>query len=131
MSSAFDTIDRNKLIQIIESFLDEDEARFIRRLLSNTTIEVRVKGAKTEAFESNIGSPQGGSISGPLFEIYFEHSLKDVREDIESFKQTMNIVEESALPDEMIYADDCDFLTEEVSIKQHINQKHRHHTTTT
>ena len=63
-------------MQIAESFLDEDEARFIRRLLSNTTLEVRVKGAGTTPFVSNIGSPQGGSISGPLFEIYFETHSK-------------------------------------------------------
>ena len=78
MSSAFDTIDRQKLVDIVESFLDEDEARIIRRLLSNTTLEVRVKGAETTPFISNIGSPQGGSISGPLFEIYFENSLREV-----------------------------------------------------
>ena len=74
MSSAFDTIDRTKLVEIVESFLNEDEARIVRRLLSNTTLEVRVKGAETKPFISNVGSPQGGSISGPLFEIYFEHS---------------------------------------------------------
>ena len=39
MSSAFDTIDRQKLVDIVESFLDEDEARIIRRLLSNTTLK--------------------------------------------------------------------------------------------
>ena len=123
MSSAFDTIDRNKLIQITESFLGEDEARFIRRLLSNTTIEVRVKGAVTKPFESNIGSPQGGSISGPLFEIYFENSLVEVRKDIILFKTNQNIIDnETSLPDEIIYADDCDFITEDIRIKQHINQ---------
>ena len=82
MSSAFDTIDRSKLIAIIESFLDDDEVRMIRRLLSKTTLEVRIKGAETKPFESNIGSPQGGSINGPLFEIYFENSIKDVRTEL-------------------------------------------------
>ena len=123
MSSAFDTIDRNKLVQIVETFLDEDEVRMIRRLLSKTTLEVRVKGAKTEPFESNIGSPQGGSISGPLFEIYFENSLKDVRSELESFKIQIHINNtETALPDEMIYADDCDFITTDTRVKQFINQ---------
>ena len=66
MSSAFDTIYRDKLINIVENVLDEDEVRIIRKLLSNTTLEVRIKGAATTKFTSNIGSPQGGSISGPL-----------------------------------------------------------------
>ena len=52
-------------MNIVETFLDEDEVRFIRRLLSKTTLEIRVEGATATAFESNIGSPQGGSISGP------------------------------------------------------------------
>ena len=120
MSSAFDTIDREKLVQIVESFLDEDEARIVRRLLSDTTLEVRVKGAKSESFESNIGSPQGGSISGPLFEIYFEYALKEVRYE----KELLNIVaKDTALPDEMIYADDADFITEDERVKQFINNK--------
>ena len=75
-------------VQMVESFLDEDEARIVRRLLSNTTIEVRVKGAKSEPFVSNIGSPQGGSINGPLFEIYFDYSLKEVRYEMSN----LNIV---------------------------------------
>lgn len=121
MSSAFDTIDRTKLVEIVESFLNEDEARIVRRLLSNTTLEVRVKGAETKPFISNVGSPQGGSISGPLFEIYFEHSLREVRTEIVNFEVTQRIQKDESLPDEMIYADDCDFLTMETRTKQHIN----------
>ena len=122
MSSAFDTIDRQKLVDICEAFLDEDEARIIRRLLSNTTLEVRVKGAETTPFISNIGSPQGGSISGPLFEIYFENSLQEVRQEIAVFETTEQIEKgDTSLPDEMIYADDCDFITMEVRTKQYIN----------
>ena len=57
-------------MDIVETFLDEDEVRFIRGLLSNMTLEVRVEGATTRAFKSNIGSPQGGSISGPLRNLF-------------------------------------------------------------
>ena len=96
--------------------------RFIRRLLSNTTLEVRVEGAKISAFDSNIGSPQGGSISGPLFEIYFEHSLKEVRFRMNKFMMEEKIEKkETSLPEEMIYADDCDFLTEDEKVKRYIN----------
>ena len=124
MSSAFDTIDRSKLMKIVETFLDEDEVRFIRRLLSNTTLEVRVEGATTTtSFESNIGSPQGGSISGPLFEIYFEHSLKEVRFQMNKYIAEQKIEKDNSLPDEMIYADDCDFLMEEEKLKRFVNTK--------
>ena len=121
MSSAFDTIYRDKLISIAESFMDEDDVRIIRKLLSNTTLEVMVEGAETTKFRSNIGSPQGGSISGPLFEIYFENALKEVRGDVDQFKQTNKQTENTSLPDEMIYADDCDFITRSKDTKRYIN----------
>ena len=89
MPSAYDTIDRSKLITTIESFLDDNEVRIVRHLLSKTSLEVRIKGTKTKPFD--IGSPQGGSISGPLFEIYFENSLKDVRNKIENIKIEIRI----------------------------------------
>ena len=47
-----------------ESPLLSDESFW---MLSNTSLKVKVQGAETEFFESNIGSPQGGSLSGKLF----------------------------------------------------------------
>ena len=72
MSSAFDTIYRDKLLEITEEIIDSDEMRILRVLLSDTTLEVDVKDANVTQFESNIGSPQGDSISGPLFTVYLE-----------------------------------------------------------
>ena len=42
MSSAFDTIDRDKLIEVLKEFLDEDEVRICRILLS----EMRMNDAQ-------------------------------------------------------------------------------------
>ena len=82
MSSAFDTIFRHKLIEIAETIMNEDEVRMLRVLLTATTLEIKVKGAETNAFVSNIGSPQGDAISGPLFNLYFEYYLRNFREFI-------------------------------------------------
>ncbi len=114
MSSAFDTIHRNEMINIAERILQEDEVRILRVLLSNTTLEVRVKGAETQPFTSNIGSPQGDSISGPLFTAYFEEALKELREEITPVhERDHNYTEtESSLPGEVIYADDYDHITD-------------------
>ena len=46
MSSAFDTIYSDKLLEIGVEILDEDGARMLRILLSNTNIEVKIKGCK-------------------------------------------------------------------------------------
>ena len=57
MSSAFDTIDRQTLLDILREIVEEDELRIIRFLLSDTIINTRISGAtKGKPFESNIGS---------------------------------------------------------------------------
>ena len=64
----------------LNTFLDEDECRIIRTLLSNTTINIQFEDCKEEEIETNIGSPQGDVISGTFSNIDFEESLKNVRE---------------------------------------------------
>ena len=75
MSSAFNTINRDHLFNIIKSNFDEDVYRMIRLLLSNTTLEVRLRGETTSSFTRNRGSPEGDGISGILFNIYLEDAL--------------------------------------------------------
>ena len=66
MSSAFDTIKRKELLEILETFLDDDETRIIRYLLSDTSIEIKTNSNVTvEPFNTNVGSPQGDGLSGP------------------------------------------------------------------
>ena len=80
MTVAFDTIDRNQLLNIIETIVNEDELKIIRFLLSNTKINTRINGVtKTNTFISNVGTPQGDSLSPVLFIVYLEHALKEVR----------------------------------------------------
>ena len=119
MSSAFDTIHRDKLINIAEEFLDEDDIRIMRVLLADTTLEVKVHGAESSPFVSNIGSPQGDSVSGPWFTIYLDKSLETIREAIEhepidcrEINRKLLEKIQSELPDDILYADDCDFITE-------------------
>ena len=115
MSSAFDTIQRDKIMEIANEIFNEDEVRILRILLSETTLEIKIKGAQTTPFKSNIGSPQGDALSGCLFTIYFEASLRKFREKIE----LNNITQDHSyakkyipqLPEECIYADDADFIT--------------------
>ena len=108
MSAAFDTIQRQRLLQILEEILEEDEIRLVQFLLSNTNISIKVNGATQELpFLSNIGTPQGDSLSPVLFILYLEKALKEIR-DLPDKK-------EDYLPSEIAYADDVDF----VSLIQH------------
>ena len=83
MSSAFDTINRDELFEILEEFLDEDDLRILNTLLAETTLEVKEKNAQATTFESNIGSPQGDSVSGPLFTLYFNRAFQQIKDQMQ------------------------------------------------
>ena len=130
MTSAFDTIHRKKIIEIAKTILDEDEIRMLHLLLSDTTLEVYVDEATTKPFNSNIGSPQGDSISGPLFNIYMQNSITQVKKSVQ--EEPIDVREinkewvekvKSNLPSEIIYADDCDFITEMEKKKDLVYEK--------
>eukprot|EP00794_Sanderia_malayensis_P009396 gene9397-10384_t len=103
MSSAFDTIDRKLLLDILRGILEQDELRLVRFLLSDTNISIKVSGATEEiSFLGNTGTPQGDSLSPVLFILYLETALREVRE----IHKKAN-----CLPTEMAYADDVDFIS--------------------
>ena len=131
MSAAFDTINRQELLDMLASVIGEDELRMIRVLLSETTLEVKISDSIPEPFESNVGSPQGDAISGPLFTVYFEAALRELRVAIDQVnpvphmdhnysdsaiasratsQSEHNYTSHQDFPREMIYADDADFL---------------------
>ena len=103
MSAAFDTIDRDILLQILKNIVEEDELRLIQFLLSNTHINTRINNADINApFTSNVGTPQGDNLAP----IYLEHALKEVRTVIGEPKSPL----EEKIPREIVYADDVDFV---------------------
>ncbi|GFR70149.1 endonuclease-reverse transcriptase [Elysia marginata] len=107
MSAAFDTINRETLLKILEDIVNEDEHRIIRFLLSNTIIDTKIIGAtEKKPFFSNVGTPQEDSLSPALFTIYLEHALKEVR----PFLPKPSTPLEKVLPREKAYADDVDFI---------------------
>ena len=126
MTSAFGNIRRDDLINILETIIGEDEVRFARLLLSNTTLDVKMNGVKTENFQSNIGSPQGDGISGILFNIYLEDTLRRTRKEIDYYLPPSDhtysrpVPETSNLPEEIVYADDTDFIANNLQRKEAI-----------
>ncbi len=68
LSRAFDTIRRDKLLEVLQSFLDEPELRMIRFLLAATSLEPRLSTGDCHAFASTIGTPEGDSLSPALFQ---------------------------------------------------------------
>ena len=123
MSSAFDTINRSKLMAAMEEFISEDEYRMVRLLLSNTTIRIQCTEGKDEHLPTNVGSPQGDAISGTFFNIAFEKSLRKIRSLLNEKHPEIEhsySKEISRPPSEMIYADDSDFATESENEKDYL-----------
>ena len=79
LSRAFDTIRRDKLLDILQTFLGESEMRIIRLLLADTSLEPRLSTGECHAFATSIGTPQGDSLSPVLFTVYLEAALRDLR----------------------------------------------------
>ena len=69
-------IKRTKLIEIVESFLGNDEVRIIRKLHSNTILDITSISIISNPFETNISSLQGHGLSGCLFIKYLEKALR-------------------------------------------------------
>merc|ERR1712080_807908 len=82
------------------------------------------RNTKSEEIQTNIGSPQGGAISGNFFNIAFEIALRKLRERLSEWRiedehSYANIIPRP--PEEMIYADDADFLDIDKKRKNYLN----------
>ena len=109
LSRAFDTICRDKLLEVLQSFLDEPELRMIRMirfLLAATSLEPRLSTGDCHAFASTIGTPQGDSLSPVLFTVYLEAPLRDLRSRLPPRPPA-----DARLPLDVEYADDIDFIS--------------------
>ena len=130
MSSAFDKIYRDDLFKIVEESLAEGGMRIWSILLAETTLEVKVENVQAIIFEFNIGSPQGDSISGPRFTLYLNRALQQRKDEMQKEPIDCRDINprwvekmESSIPEEIVYADDCDFITEIEKTKDKIYEK--------
>lgn len=124
MSAAFDTINRAKLLEIYEEIANEDENRLVKTLLTNTTLQIQIPGHDAPVpFNSNVGSPQGDGVSGINFDVYLENALRSTRDLLPRQEHDYTL----EAPNELVYADDVDFLTgtqeEQAKIARNVGEK--------
>ena len=144
MSAAFDTIVSEYILETLElAGCCEDDIRIIRYLLSNTKLQVKINQMLSGVFGSTLGSLQGYSISGILFTAMFARAKKEAREEIRT-REILGLIDEDdeedatiedvedeeveeetlscdlndnvQMPDEWAYADDGDYINEEMSV---------------
>ena len=110
LSSAFDTIIREKLVAILETILHKDELQMVQFLLKDTKLQIKMSDIEPTTFNTNIGSQQGDGLSGVLFNIYFENSLRKLREELDKISPELSTtIKYQNPPNELKYADDAGF----------------------
>ena len=126
MSAAFDTIERGKLLHVLESFLHIDELRLVRVLLGNTTLTVKVMGMIGPKFSTTRGTPQGDGLSPILFVIYLEAAMRELRMLDESLFGPLNGKYWQCHIVELSYADDVDLVHADVAVLDRMLERLTH-----
>ena len=107
LSAAFDTVNRAKLMNVLNSFLNADEVAMCAILLADTKLQIKIDNSLSDWFITTVGIPQGDSISPVLFVIYFEAAIREIRSHIQRPELDVQL----NLPLDVGYADDLDFIS--------------------
>ena len=76
MSKAFDTVNREYLINDLRKILQPDELHIMKILLEGVQYKVKVGSTMGNPFTTNVGCPQGDCLSAILFAFYLAISLE-------------------------------------------------------
>ena len=130
MSSAFDTINRQTILNVLgDAGCTEDELRLVRLLLSETKLKININGTISVEFVSTVGAFQGDALSGNLFTITLAAALHHLRAILSRVASTPYAVRTAIpnppisnclMPLESEYADDIDFINEQLEPLENI-----------
>ena len=107
MSKAFDTVNREKLFEILENTLEKDELHLLKILTKEPRIQVRVNKSNSDSFKTTVGILQGDALSALLFILYLSVILKN-EDQIEGILSRPK------------YADDITYATRERNVIEQI-----------
>ena len=89
MSKAFDTVRRSSLIEDLTTILDPAELHLIKILTEDVKLKVRVGTAKSDAFTTKMGVPQGDCLSPILFTLYLAKTLENKNQRDHNYAKTI------------------------------------------
>ena len=76
MSKAFDTVNRSKLMQILENILSKGELHMMYLLINDVILNVRIGNETGRDILTSIGICQGDCLSALLFILYLANASK-------------------------------------------------------
>ena len=123
LSRAFDTVERPRLLQIIGDLpqVNDDEIRMVRLILADTKLQVRIEHVLSEAFDDNMGTLQGDSLSPFLFLTYLNEAMDKAAA---TFQIPLPILDQQLrLPDTTAFADDVDIYSTSAT---HVETRQKH-----
>ncbi len=106
MSKAFDTVQKDSLLQQLKSILDDDEIHIMKILLKEVKLVLRMGKHRGEEINTNIGVPQGDCLSPILFTLYLAQALGNsgcsvVSRDHQYSRPIHETTAEELLPDQL------------------------------
>ena len=103
-------------------FWKQNELQMVKFLLKDTKLQIKMSGIEPTTLNTNIGSPQGDGLSGVLFNIYLENSLRKLREELDKISPELpTAMNYQNPPNELQYADDADFITKDEQRNRTLN----------
>ena len=78
LSKAFDSINRNQLIEDLQSTIETNELHIISKLL-NISLSTRCENTLSKVFETNTAAPQGDCASALQYSYYLAKTLEPAR----------------------------------------------------
>ena len=94
--------------------IHKDELQMVTFLLRDTKLQIKMSDIEPTTFNTNIGSPQGDGLSEVLFNIYFENTLRKLREELDKISPELpTTISHQNPPNELQYADNADFITKD------------------
>jgi len=111
LTKAFDTVDRNLVLDILTPIIPTSSHIMLRYLMADTALKVKIANNISLSFKTTHGIPQGGALSTLLFAAYMEAPLKIIRNDISRYYNPA-----TTTFSDTEYVDDCDFITDDPNV---------------
>ena len=104
MSKAFDSVNREVLLEDLKEIIDEDELHMLKVLITGTTLRIRNGKTLGEMFKTNVGVPQGDCLSPILFTLYLANALADKGKVKQNTHKDHNYAKENTVSENVLDA---------------------------